>query len=299
MDNKVDFTRFKDVVKLVDCENRMENTSIMSGFERLDEVKQGWFLGELCVIGGRPSIGKTGFIMSFISNLLNRNIPVSLFSATDKLNKHFVTRFLKFLEDDEYMYNKEELNTTGIIDFSKMPFYLNFQHEMTLGYIKDNAQILVHDFGVKCIFIEDLQSIFYSEINGNTREGMEIVCSDLKKLARDLNVPIIVTSDLNRSVEHCEWSKEPLMSHLCGSSAIENMADSVILLHRPEYYKIYQDIRGNDLRNIIEIQIHKNQNRCIGNAIYRFNHSIGCVEDFKSLIPIPKTEMLKIKDIHL
>ena len=98
MDNKVDFTRFKDVVKLVDCENRMENTSIMSGFERLDEVKQGWFLGELCVIGGRPSIGKTGFIMSFISNLLNRNIPVSLFSATDKLNKHFVTRFLKFLE---------------------------------------------------------------------------------------------------------------------------------------------------------------------------------------------------------
>ena len=287
MDNKVDFTRFKDVVKLVDCENRMENTSIMSGFERLDEVKQGWFLGELCVIGGRPSIGKTGFIMSFISNLLNRNIPVSLFSATDKLNKHFVTRFLKFLEDDEYMYNKEELNKTGIIDFSKIPFYLNFQHEMTLDYIKDNAQILVHDFGVKCIFIEDLQSIFYSEINGNTREGMEIVCSDLKKLARDLNVPIIVTSDLNRSVEHCEWSKEPLMSHLCGSSAIENMADSVILLHRPEYYKIYQDIRGNDLRNIIEIQIHKNKNRCIGNVIYRFNHSIGGVEDFKSLIPIP------------
>ena len=287
MDNRVNLMRFEDAIKFVNSENTIRNNhSIMSGFERLDEVKQGWFLGELCVIGGRPSIGKTGFIMSFISNLLNRNIPVSLFSATDKLNKHFVTRFLKFLEDDEYMYNKEELNKTGIIDFSKIPFYLNFQHEMTLDYIKDNAQILVHDYGVKCIFIEDLQSIFYSEINGNTREGMEIVCSDLKKLARDLNVPIIVTSDLNRSVEHCEWSKEPLMSHLCGSSAIENMADSVILLHRPEYYKIYQDIRGNDLRNIIEIQIHKNKNRCIGNVIYRFNHSIGGVEDFKSLIPI-------------
>ena len=286
MDNEVNFTRFEDVVKLVDCENRMENTSIISGFERLDEVKQGWFLGELCVIGGRPSIGKTGFIMSLISNLLNRNIPVSLFSATDILNKHFVARFLKFLEDDECMYNKEALKT-GIIDFSKIPFYLNFQHEMTLDYIKDNAQILVRDFGVKCIFIEDLQSIFYSKINGNTREGMEIVCSDLKKLARDLNVPIIVTSDLNRSVEHREWSKNPLMSHLSGSSAIENMADSVILLHRPEYYMIYQDIKDNDLRNIIEIQIHKNKNRCIGNVIYRFNHSIGGVEDFKPLIPIP------------
>lgn len=286
MDNEVNFTRFEDVVKLVDCENRMENTSIISGFERLDEVKQGWFLGELCVIGGRPSIGKTGFIMSLISNLLNRNIPVSLFSATDILNKHFVARFLKFLEDDECMYNKEALKT-GIIDFSKIPFYLNFQHEMTLDYIKDNAQILVRDFGVKCIFIEDLQSIFYSKINGNTREGMEIVCSDLKKLARDLNVPIIVTSDLNRSVEHREWSKNPLMSHLSGSSAIENMADSAILLHRPEYYMIYQDIKGNDLRNIIEIQIHKNKNRCIGNVIYRFNHSIGGVEDFKPLIPIP------------
>ena len=116
---------------------------------------------------------------------------------------------------------------------------------------------------------------------------MEIVCSDLKKLARDLNVPLIVTSDLNRSVEHREYSKRPLISDLYGSSAIENMADSVILLHRPEYYKIYQDIRGNDMRNIIELQIHKNKNRCIGDVIYRFNHDFGRVEEFKLPIPLP------------
>ena len=288
MDNRVNLMRFEDAIKFVNSENTIRNNhSIMSGFERLDEMKQGWFLGELCVIGGRPSIGKTGFIMGFIFNLLKSNIPVSLFSASDKLNKHFVARLLKFLEDKECMCKKEVLDKLGTIDFSKLPLYLNFQYEMTLDYIKDNAQILVHDFGVKCIFIEDLQSIFYSEINGNTREVMEMTCYGLKKLARDLNVTIIVTSDLNRSVEHCECGKEPLMSHLCGSSAIENMADSVILLHRLEYYRIYQDISGNDMRNIIELQIHKNKNRCIGNVIYRFNHSIGGVEDFKSLIPIP------------
>ena len=157
---------------------------------------------------------------------------------------------------------------------------------MTIEYIKVNSSILVNNYGIKCIFIEDLQSIFYSEINGVTKEGMEYVCHELKKLARDLNVPIIVTSDLNRTVERREGvsEKEPILSDLYGSSAIENVADSVILLHRPEYYRIYQDERGNDLRNIIEIKIKKNRNRHIGDVIYKFNHNIGRVEEFGDII---------------
>ena len=283
MNNKVNFTRIKDVVKIVNRENEMEDNSIMSGFERLDEVKQGWLSGELCVIGGRPSIGKTGFIMSFISNLLNRNVPVSLFSASDELNKHFLARLLKFLEDDECMYNKEPLDNIRTKDYSEIPLYLNFQHEMTLDYIKVNAEILVHDFGVKCIFIETIQSLFNSEIDGNTKEGMELICHKLKQFAKELNVPIIVTSTLNC---YKSYMMIPEITNLKSGNAIENEADSVILLHRPEYYKIYQDISGNNLHNIIDIMIRKNRNRCIGDVIYKFNHDIGKVEKFN--FPVPK-----------
>lgn len=282
----VDIITFDAALKQINEKMKLDNKNlILSGFNRLNEIKQGWFNGELCVIGGRPSMGKTGFILSVISNILNKNIPVSLFTATDTLNERFLTRIITNL-NLEGQDDKEQSKLLSAIDLTHIPLFLNSQHNMTIEYIKVNSSILVNNYGIKCIFIEDLQSIFYSEINGVTKEGMEYVCHELKKLARDLNVPIIVTSDLNRTVERREGvsEKEPILSDLYGSSAIENVADSVILLHRPEYYRIYQDERGNDLRNIIEIKIKKNRNRHIGDVIYKFNHNIGRVEEFGNII---------------
>ena len=282
----VDIITFDTALKHFNEIMKLDNKNlILSGFNRLNEIKQGWFNGELCVIGGRPSMGKTGFILSIISNILNRNIPVSLFTATDTLNERFLTRIITNLNLKE-QDDKEQSELLSTKDLTHIPLFLNCQHYMTIEYIKVNSSMLVNNYGVKCIFIEDLQSIFYSEINGVTKERMEYVCHELKKLARDLNVPIIVTSDLNRTVERREGvnEKEPILSDLYGSSAIENVADSVILLHRPEYYRIYQDERGNDLHNIIEIKIKKNRNRRIGDVIYKFNHNIGRVEEFGGII---------------
>ena len=176
------------------------------------------------------------------------------------MNECFISRILAFFVSNREVFNKDRFELLKTVDLTDVPLFLNCQHSITLDYIKETSKKLVNKVGVKCIFIEDLQSIVNSEINGNTKEGVEIVCHELKKLARDLNVPIIITSNLNRAVEKRKWDKEPILSDLCGSSAIENTADSVILLHRPEYYKIYQDIKGNDLRNIIDLQIHKNKN---------------------------------------
>ena len=90
---------------------------------------------------------------------------------------------------------------------------------------------MVEKHGVRCIFIDSLQNIFNSEENGNQKEGMENVCHELKLIARDLNVPLIVVSDLNRAVEHREGidAKVPQLSDLRGSSAIEHEADSVLM----------------------------------------------------------------------
>lgn len=286
---KKDFMTIDAAVKHINQKMKAGNIHlIMSGFSRLDELKQGWQKGEVCVIGGRPSMGKTGFILSFIGNLLIKNIPVSFFSATDMLNESFLSRVLSILDTKEQECGKEEVDIIESSDLSNVPLFLNCQYKMTLDYIKENASSLVKDYSVKCIFIDDLQSIFYSEVNGNTREGMEVICNELKILARELNVPIIITSDLSRSIESRDGicGREPLLSDLYGSSAIENMADSVICLHRLEYYKIFYDERGNDKRNIIEIKILKNRNRCIGDVTYKFNHSIGKIEDFKSIIPV-------------
>ena len=284
MVNNIDFTDIPNAIALV-CKRAEEgdNYRIESGIISLDILKRGWFRSEFSIIGGRPGIGKTGFILSIISNLVNKHIPVSLFSAKDIMNEDFMAYLISCIKYQDYEYVREnKLDFLKSVDMSNLPLFLNIQSRLTLAYIRDNAQILVERHGVKCIFIESLQNIFNSEENGNEKENMEYICHELKQIARDLNVPMIVTSDLNRAIEHREGfeGKEPLLSDLRGSSAIEFEADSILLLHRPAYYGIYQDESGNELHEFEYVKIVKNKYNGIGEVLLKYCHSNGTVEDF-------------------
>jgi replicative DNA helicase len=276
--NRVDYITINDAIKQHQLSLLKDSSqSILSGFSRLDLIKKGWIPGELCIIGGRPGMGKTGFIFSLIRNMLNEKIPVSLFTASDTNNIRFITRLVSCIEDikpcacvEDSLSNMHEVNH---------PLYLNFQSKLTLSYIRENAYILIQKYGVKCIFIETIQSIFNSECNGNTKEGMEQICNELKILARDLKVPLIITSELNRSVEHREGidAQEPFIEDLRSSSAIESEADSIILYWRPAYYKIYCDEKGNELRDIAMVKIAKNQYGGIGDIRLKYDVDSGTV----------------------
>lgn len=282
MASNIDFVVIKDAVELVNKNmDKFDFNRIESGFRTLDFIKGGWIKGEFSVIGGRPGMGKTGFIISIISNLLQDNIPVSLFSAKNSMNEELIAYLVSCIKFQNIEHTKEDkVKLLKSVDLSNIPFFLNIQSRMTLAYIRDNARILVEKHGVKCIFIESIQNIFNSEENGNAKEGMEKICHELKLMARDLNVPLIVTSDLNRAVEHREGfeGKEPLLSDLRGSSAIEFEADSILLLHRPSYYGINVDEQGNSLQNIEIVKIQKNKSG-LGDVFLKYCYEDGTVEE--------------------
>lgn len=293
---------FKDIKNAVDLVNqKIENGDyyrIESGIRPLDILKKGWSKGEFCIIGGRPGMGKTGFILSIISNLLDRNIPVSLFSAVDMMNEDFMTYLISCIKYQDYeLVRKNKQEFLKSVDLSNLPLFLNIQPRLTLAYIRDNAKKLVEIHGIKCIFMESLQSIFNSEENGNEKEKMEYICHELKLIARDLNVPLIVTSDLNRSVEHREGinGKEPLLSDLRGSSAIEYEADSILMLHRPAYYGIYMDEHGNELHEFEYVKILKNKYGSIGDFILKYCYIDGTVDE---VMDGKRTERKKQKNLH-
>lgn len=274
--------RIEDAVKQVlETATNCEMQNIPTGFQVLDALTKGWFPGEFCIIGGRPMMGKSAFVISAMGYLLRQKIPVLFLSATDVLNKELITRLMSSIKRQ-----KVDCDALTDVDSSDIPLYLNLRTDLTLAYIKENAQTCVKDYGVKCIFIETIQSVFDSENDGNTKEGMEKICHELKMLARELNIPLIMTSDLNRGTEYRDGmeGKRPQMQDLRGSGCIENTADSVYLLFRPAYYQVFCDEMGRDLRNTMEVIVAKKKYGCTGEVKLYYDLTTGLIKDFHTNI---------------
>ena len=253
---------------------------INSGLKDLDDFTGGWYPGELCVVGGRPAMGKTAFILSVIANIVSSKIPTALFSSTDSINVYFISRIVSCINPENDSHSlKQKLQAIKNSDLKDVPLYLNMQPTLRFAYIKEQCEHLVREKGVKIIFIETIQSMFNCEENGNTKEAMETLCHKIKCLACELNVPIVITSDLNRSPEHREGldGKIPQIADLRSCSAIENSADSIYLLYRPEYYGISMDETGKDLRGIMNIIIAKKKYNHCGEVEVKFDRNSGRV----------------------
>ena len=146
----IDFTDIQNAVALVNQKiEKGDCYRIESGFRVLDILKGGWFRGEFSVIGGRPGMGKTGFIISFISNLLHDDIPVSLFSARNVMDEDFMAYLVSCIKFQSIEHTREEkIELLKSVDVSNIPLFLNIQPRMTLEYIRDNARIMVERHGV-------------------------------------------------------------------------------------------------------------------------------------------------------
>ncbi len=286
--------RLGDAIELLKKENKYEQGNcIWTGIKDLDEVtKTGWWPGELCIIGARPGIGRMPFIYSIMANLALSNIPVAIFSSKDTLNFNFISGLQRIAKvGSEFDTHPNPVTNE---EFQSLPIYLNLERNLTLDYIRENALKLVQDMGVKCIFIEKLHTIFYSEPNGQTPEGMDRICHELKQIALDLQIPLIVTSDLNRGPEYREGmeGKCPVMGDLRACGAIENEADSVYLLDRSEYYHLYQDNHGRSLRGVMTVHVRNKMYGETGSVHLKYdalNHRVTsipggfpCIEEAQS-----------------
>lgn len=265
---------------------------VTTGFLKLDSDYQGWVPGELCVIGGRPGMGKTAFILSIINHHVTKRIPTALITHDDIKNPIYLHRVLCAITGQKLERGMKKMqNLVEQTDLSGVQFHIQSKTRLTMDYIQTEAKRLVAEEAVKCIFIEDLQTIFASENCGRVESNNDRICYSLRELARELQVPVIVTSELDRGPERRRGIEagKPCMADLRASSAIESAADSVWLLNRPEYYHIYKDDNGIDQIGKAEVFIEKNSYGDTGIYSLHFcKKHVMFEEPFFEPIPMPR-----------
>ncbi len=252
------------------AQNTSGMTGLASGFNRLDKLTSGWQESDLVIIAGRPAMGKTSFALSVAKNMaVDYQVPTAFFSlemsnvqlANRLMSNTFEIEGSKMLsgqlDADEWQRLDKNMDRLG-----KAPLYIDETASLSVFELRTKARRLVREKGVKVIIIDYLQLMTASGMKfGNRQEEVSTISKSLKGLAKELSIPIIALSQLNRGVENREGNegKRPQLSDLRESGAIEQDADMVLFVHRPEYYRIYEDDKGNDLRGKAEIIIAKHR----------------------------------------
>ena len=245
-------------------------SGLESGYTKLDKMTSGWQKSDLIIIAARPAMGKTAFVLSMAKNIaVNFRNPVALFSL-EMSNVQIPSEKIKSGQLADYEWQQLDYKLRDLLD---APLYVDDTPSLSVFELRTKARRLVREHGVKIIIIDYLQLMNASGMSfGSRQEEVSTISRSLKGLAKELNIPIIALSQLNRGVENREGEegKRPQLSDLRESGAIEQDADMVCFIHRPEYYKIYTSADGSDLRGMAEIIIAKHRNGAVGDVRLRF-----------------------------
>ena len=266
-------------------QNEGNISGIPSGFTELDKITSGWQKSDLVIIAARPAMGKTAFVLSMAKNIaVDFNIPVAIFSL-DMSNVQLVNRLIMNVCEIEggkirngrltkAEWDKLENNISIL---QNAPIYVDDTPGLSVFELRSKARKLVKDKKIQLIIIDYLQLMNANGTNFGSREQeVSIISRTLKGLAKELDIPVIALSQLSRAVEKRDSSnsnvdgKKPLLSDLRESGAIEQDADMVCFIHRPEYYKLYDDGNGKDLRGLGQIIVAKHRNGATDEIWLRF-----------------------------
>lgn len=257
-------------------------SGVPSGFHDLDKITSGWQASDLIIIAARPAMGKTAFVLSMAKNIaVNYNIPVAMFSL-EMSNVQLVNRLIMNvceIEGDKVKNGKLTDSEWSqlehkIIELRGAPIYVDDTPSLSVFELRSKARKLVREHKVKLLIIDYLQLMNASGMTFGSREQeISIISRNLKQLAKELDIPIIALSQLNRNVESRTGveGKTPQLSDLRESGAIEQDADMVCFIHRPEYYHLYTDEKsGKDLRGLGQIIVAKHRNGATDSIWLRF-----------------------------
>ena len=284
---KKDYTQIDPVVtqavKVIQeaAKNKDGMTGIASGYHGLDDKTSGWQDSDLVIIAGRPAMGKTAFALSMAKNIAtDYRVPTAVFSL-EMSNQQLVNRLLSNvceiegkkilngqLQPDEWERLDKRVNR-----LLGAPIYVDDTPGLSVFELRTKARRLVREHGVRIIMIDYLQLMNANGMRFSSRqEEVSTISRSLKSLAKELNIPIIALSQLNRGVEAREGleGKRPQLSDLRESGAIEQDADMVLFVHRPEYYGLYQDDKGRDLHGMAQIIIAKHRKGATGDVLLTF-----------------------------
>ena len=250
----------------------------------LDAKINGLNKSDLLLVAARPAMGKTAFVLSMAKNMaIDHNSPVAIFSL-EMSNQELVQRLVinvseipgeKIKRGDLSNAEWKQLQTR-IECLESAPIYIDDTANMSISELCSKARRLSSERGIKCIIIDYLQLMNASGMSYGSREQeVSIISRSLKGLAKELNIPVIALSQLNRGVEQrSRDDKTPQLSDLRESGAIEQDADMVVFIHRPEYYGITTDKEGNSNEGVAEIIIAKHRSGSVGTVRLRFTKEL-------------------------
>src|SRR6478736_3706693 len=270
----IDSVLVKTIQRIEDLRNKKEDLSgVTSGFASLDRVTYGWQPTDLIILAARPSVGKTALALNLARNAaLNpvKKTPVAFFSLEMSASQ-LVQRILSAESEiplekiargklEEYEY--QQLHTKGVKKLEQAPIFIDDTAALNIFEFRAKARRLVHKHQVGLIIIDYLQLMSGTSDRGANREQeISNISRNLKALAKELSIPIIALSQLSREVEkRKEGAKIPQLSDLRESGAIEQDADMVMFLYRPEYYDITSNEMGESNKGETHVRIAKHRN---------------------------------------
>ena len=306
----------REAKKKIDEISKQDGLSgVSSGFDKLDKITSGWQPSDLIIIASRPGMGKTALSLSMARNIaIDHKIPVAFFSL-EMSAIQLITRLISGetgLKSDILRTGKlaphewQQLNNQ-ITDIESAPLFIDDTPSLTIFELRAKARRLVSSNDIKVIIIDYLQLMHLgsSTKTGNREQEISIISRNLKALAKELNVPVIALSQLSRAVETRSGSKRPILSDLRESGAIEQDADIVSFIYRPEYYGMenWDDDMQTPSQGQGELIIAKHRNGALGNVRLKFTAELGKFEDidgydspFEFQSKLNKSDQEKIDD---
>jgi len=271
--------------------NRTSGLSgLESGYHDLDKLTSGWQNSDLIIIAARPAMGKTAFVLSMAKNMaVNYNTPVAIFSL-EMSNLQLVNRLIcnicelesEKIKSGRLSRNEWDQLMSRVKHLYSAPLYIDDTPSLSVFELRTKARRLVREHQVKFIIIDYLQLMNASGMKYGSREQeVSLISRSLKQLAKELNIPIVALSQLNRSVESRTDGKRPQLSDLRESGAIEQDADMVCFIHRPEYYlRSGIDAEGNDIRGLAEFIVAKHRSGSVDDVKLRFQGKYARFENW-------------------
>ena len=256
-------------------------TGVPSGFTALDRVTSGWQKSDLVIIAARPAMGKTAFVLSVLRNAaVDHNRPVAIFSL-EMSSVQLVNRLIS----SEAELDSDKIKKGTLADhewaqlvhktakLSKAPLFVDATPALSILELRAKCRKLKAQHDIQMVVVDYLQLMSGDSkggFGGNREQEIASISRALKKIAKELSIPVIALSQLSRAVETRGGDKRPQLSDLRESGAIEQDADMVMFLYRPEYYGITEDEGGASTAGVGEVIIAKHRNGSLENIKLRF-----------------------------
>ncbi|MBO7144070.1 MAG: replicative DNA helicase [Salinivirgaceae bacterium] len=265
--------------QLLDASKNDDGLSgVPSCFDALDKLTLGWQKSDLIIIAARPAMGKTAFVLSMAKNMaVDNNIPVAVFSL-EMSSVQLVNRIISSTAEIPSSVLKtgrlttEQWNSLNdkLRSLENAPMYIDDTPALSISEFRSKIRRLKQLHDIKIAIIDYLQLMSAGSNMQSREQEVSTISRNLKAIAKEVNIPIIALSQLSRQVEQRGGDKRPQLSDLRESGAIEQDADMVIFIHRPEYYGLKTDEAGNSLIGVAEIIVAKHRNGAVDDVRLQF-----------------------------